>query len=623
MKKLLVFFWLFSISFKVLATEQRLTAIHPSNPSISWDENKDRFPIVLENLERKGTLTQTRVRAIESIHPYDTEAGRTVARPFQLDDLVYESLMLVDPVSPSEAMYPLIAQALRIADDMSYVVFEIHPQARFQDGAAVTGDDVIYSLDVYKDSGREHRAKIDAVVQSTSSTATEVRFNLKTTGFASRRAIMQLAALKIVKPNTTGATEIGGIRVRFTPTGPYRLTQLGRARLSLIIDPAYWGRGLSTRRGFFNFRAIEIVTYADEMAARQSMVNDTANFLFESQPGAAAATLALLIQKNASIKHVEQASDTYGKRLPVLSFNTQNPAVQDWRVRQGILLAYDFEHINQMNYAGTLQRPLSLFQDGPLSPNGEPAPKVRALMEQCSAPAEAPFESHGHAQYAQITDKRIRLLTAMRLFQEAGLKVENGVLKRPLPDGNFVPVHLRLLVRDAELRAAQSFRSDLLRLGILVQVSSAEGDAFRIMRQTKEFDLVSGFEAFLDKEGRPSVSRFESRAASTMPCLNEMLRTLETSDPEGESHREVAEALVRVHQALSLSIFTGSPAKKNFFYDARLNLPGPEPKPEKMHLYGYWLDPQPPGVPFNGYYLPGYGSFGGCYDIGCLFGGMR
>ncbi len=607
MKKLLVFFWLFSISLTVQANEQHLTAIHPSNPSISWDENKDRFPLVLQHLERKGVLTQTRVKAIESIHPYDIEAGRAMSRPFQLDDLVYESLLLVDPVSPSEAMYPLIARRLRVPDDMSYVIFEIDPKARFQDGAAVTGDDVVYSLEVYKNSGRQQREQIDATVQSTNSTPGEVRFNLKTTGFASRRAIIQLAALKIVKQNTTGATEIGGIRVRFTPTGPYRLTQLGRARLSLIIDPAYWGRDLSTRQGFFNFRAIEIVTYADETAARQSMVNDSANFLFESQPGAAAATLALLRQKNQSIQHVEQTATKYGERLPVLSFNTQNAAVSDWRVRQAILLAYDFEYINQMNYAGTLQRPTSLFQDGPLTLTGQPRPNVKALMDQCSAPSLGTFESHGHAQYAQITDKRVRLLTAVRLLHEAGLKIENGVLKRPVADGSFVPVQLRLLVRDAELRSTHLFRSDLSRLGISVQVSSAEGEAFRIMRQTKEFDLVSGFEAFLDKEGRPSPDRFESRAASSLPCLKEMLSTLEATDPESESHRDTAEALVRIHQALHLSIFTGSPVKKNFFFDARLRVPGTDPNPEKMHLYGYWLDPQSPGAPFNGHYFPSRG----------------
>ena len=528
MKKLLVVFWLFSISLKAQANEQRLVAFHPSNNSFSWDQTNDRFPGVLEHVERKGVLTQTRVRAIDSIHPYDTEAGRTVSRPFQIDDLMYESLMLADPVSPSEARYPLIAQALRVPDDMSYVIFEID-----------------------------------------------------------------------------------------------RLTQLGRARLSLIIDPSYWGRGLSTRQGFFNFRAVEIITYADETAARQSMVNETANFLFESQPGAAAATLALLKQKNQNIKHVEQDTDNYGKRLPVLSFNIQNPAVKDWRVRQAILLAYDFEFINYAHYAGTLQRPLSLLQDGPLSPKGEPGPNVKALMDQCSAPSGGAFESHGHAQYAQITDKRIRLLTAMRLFQEAGLKVGNGTLKRPTGDGNFTPVQLRLLVRDTELRSAYMFRSDLSRLGVSVQVSSAEGDAFRVMRQTREFDLVSGFEGFLDKEGYPRVDRFESRAASQVPCLKEMLSILEGTDPESESYGEIAEALVRVHQALHLSIFTGSPLKKNFFFDARLNLPGTDSRPEKMHLYGYWLDPQPPGVPFHGYYLPNYGHFGGCYDIGCLFGGMR
>jgi hypothetical protein len=155
-----------------------------------------------------------------------------------------------------------------------------------------------------------------------------------------------------------------------------------------------------------------------------------------------------------------------------------------------------------------------------------------------------------------------------------------------------LPVQLNLLVREDELRSANLFAEDLIRLGFLVRIKSAQGEAFRNLSKTKEFDLESDDESFLDKEGRPNPLRFRSSSAATLPCIRNMIRDLEATDPETESHRDLSEAIARVHQALHLSIFTGSPVKKNYFFDAPLHLPpGTDPEPEKMHLYGYWLDP--------------------------------
>jgi len=611
-KNLLVFFWLFSISYSAAALEQRLTSFRRFGALTTGTETADHFAEIIPQVLPGGDLTVSRVNAIESLHPYDFDDGRPVPRPALIDDLFYESLLLSDPVAESGRMYPLLAQALRVPDDLSHVIFEINPHARFQDGTPVTAADVLFSVEVLKKSSRALKDQFEEVVKSVTAGGSEVKFELTTTGQASRHAIMFLASIKIVKPNTTGAVEVGGIRVNFTPSGPYRMTRLGRSRLSLIIDPSYWGRDLSTRKGFFNFRAVDVAASPNEHSARLSVANDETNFFFESQPWAAPSTMALIKAKNAHIQHIEEDARS-GSGNPSLSFNLDSPAVIDWRVRQAILLAFDFEEINRVFFGDTLRRPLSLLESGPLAPQGLPSNSVQALMDSCPIPQLGAFETYGHSQYAAIADKRVRLLTAMRLLQEAGYKLENGIIRRPLADGSYTPFILRLLVKENQMRSLFHFRTDLQRLGILVNITGVDGENFRALQSTGNFDLISTDEAFVDQYGWPNPHKLKLYGARNLPCLQNMLRTLEKEEAKSQAYRDNAEAIARVHQALHLNIFTGAPAKKNFFVDQRLNIPS-KLSIEKIHMYGYWIEPTYPDQ------MPLYWPGGGCLDIGCLFG---
>ena len=84
-----------------------------------------------------GTLTTARLGLIGSVHPYAHSNGIYEERPEIVDDLMYESLLLEDPSLMSERMFPLIASGVRVAEDLSYVTFEIDSRARFNDGLAI------------------------------------------------------------------------------------------------------------------------------------------------------------------------------------------------------------------------------------------------------------------------------------------------------------------------------------------------------------------------------------------------------------------------------------------------------------------------------------------------------
>ncbi len=67
--------------------------------------------------------------------------------------LLFEPLM-TSPPDEISADYGLIAKSVEVPDDLSYVIYNLRPEARFHDGEPITADDVVYSFSLLKEKGR-------------------------------------------------------------------------------------------------------------------------------------------------------------------------------------------------------------------------------------------------------------------------------------------------------------------------------------------------------------------------------------------------------------------------------------------------------------------------------------
>lgn len=577
MKKFLILCGLFTApALSLAATEHRLLAIQRFGVPVSWSEKQEKFPQVFSSLAVQGNLVMARVQSIESIHPYDFDDGRPRSRPALIDDLVYESLLLPDPVGDSEKMYPLIARAVRVAADLSYVVFELDPRARFQDGTAVKGQDVVYSVGEYKKSHLSYRARFDAAVKAIQPADQEVRFDLNTKGQASRDAIMMLARIKIVKPNTTGAPRIGGLPVNYTATGPYVINQLGRSRINLIKSMYYWADRTPVRTGFFNFRSIELLAVADVTAARLVVLNGQANYYLETQPAAAGAFKTMLEKKKSPLELSEEKAPLATRPVNSLFLNWKRPVLADARIRRALLLAFDFDSANRIYAGNELTRPASLLSGSEIEPKGKPNPEVEKLLAQCELPPDD-IEDHGYALYASNGDKRLRLEQAALLLSQAGI---TPGAKLPLTAVAADPNDIRLL---------QLLRSDLARLGVDLNVTKMNDNAaLAQMMATGEYDIAPISEGFLSPEGWPRADLLNPQIAAH-DCISKLAHKMREETPDSEGYRDAADALSRAHQMLALSIFTGQLEKNHYFMDARIQVPSGLSR-ERIYMYGYWLD---------------------------------
>jgi ABC-type oligopeptide transport system substrate-binding subunit len=565
------------------------------------------FPYIVSRGVARGSLNLATVGPITSIAPYDYDNGKLSARPETVDELLYESLMSEDPLGRADRLYPLVAEAVRVPDDFSYVVFEIDKNARFSDGVDVTGSEVYMSYLNYKLSTAELRDYLSRTVANVIPATKEIRFELKVTGQEARDAIMTLARMKILKTNTTGNPTMGGIPVRFTGTGPYTVTQLSSGKITLLKNQFYWGSQIPTRKGFFNFRQVDITSFTNQEGAEKALGGSQLNYFVEDRQTAVkeltdrltqnVSTLSLRTEPRALVKEAKHS----------FIFNVSRPALRDIRVRKALMLAYDYDLINQIYFLNQLKRPSSLIDGTGNEPAGPPPSAVQTILSRCELPSWKgdAFENYGNALYRQLPDKRTRLLSVMRLLQEAGYSLSDQRLFRTDNDGKKVPLRLKFLAFSAnDINRLVFFKNELVSLGIDAEVLTLVTRAqFEETVLSGDYDLVPSDERLVSLDLIPRVdlamnlfgskqSGPEHRSSKGLyhisdPCLDGLIEEMSHYTPASTTYYAYAQALARAQQILYLNIFAGDSMVTNFFTDRRFGIPGALSY-SGMASFGYW-----------------------------------
>ena len=106
------------------------------------------FDTVNPNAPKGGELKLAIVGTFDSLNPYILKG---TAAP-QLRDLTFETLLSRSPNEPL-SFYGLVAESVEVAPDRSWVVFNINPKAKWQDGKPITAKDVAFSYQTFLEHG--------------------------------------------------------------------------------------------------------------------------------------------------------------------------------------------------------------------------------------------------------------------------------------------------------------------------------------------------------------------------------------------------------------------------------------------------------------------------------------
>ena len=407
----------------------------------------------------------------------------------QVRGFVIESLMARGH-DEAFTLYGLIAKSVETDDARTFVTFHIDPKARFSDGKPVLAEDVLFSWSLLRDKGRpNHRQYYAKVAKAEAIDPLSVRFDLS--GANDRELPLILGLMPVLPKHAIDAATFEETSMAApTGSGPYRVTAVKPgASVTLTRNPNYWGRDLPVNRGLWNFDEIRLDFYREANGQFEAFKRGLYDFRVETEPlrwhdgyDFPAARSGEVI-RDAIKTGLPQPSE-------FLVFNTRRAMFADIRVRQALMLLFNFEWINRNYFFGLYARTGSFFAGSELSAYGRPAgDQERDLLKPyASIPPDILDGSYRLPVSDASGRDRAALRRALSLLAEAGYQLDGTVLRQR---SSKTPLTFEILVttRDQE-RIALAYQRDLKRAGIEASVRAVDAVQFDQRRLGFDFDMI-------------------------------------------------------------------------------------------------------------------------------------
>ena len=442
------------------------------------------LPYVNPDAPKGGRIVFGEGGSFDSMNPFILK-GKA---PAGLAALTVETLMGRSYDEPF-ALYGLLAETIEVGPEREWVQFTLRDTARFSDGSPVTVEDVIYSFELLGTKGHARYqgawAKI-ASMEKIGERSVKISFNV---------VDRELPLILGLRPILKKAQWEGKAFDESSPevvigSGPYVVDrfELGRY-VSYVKNPDWWGKDLAFNRGLHNldevrydyfgdasvifeaFKAGDLTSYREANTAKWS-----SNYDF---PAVAAGDVV-----KSEIPH-QRPSGING-----LVFNTRRPIFADWRVREALIQAFNFEFINATLNGGVEPRITSYYSNSELGMGTGPATgKVLDLLQPFVADL-LPGAIDGYV--LPVSDgteaNRAGIRRATELLTEAGWTVQDGVLKNAGGEPFTFDV---LLVQGADETQGivNIYAEALKRLGIAMTVTVVDSAQYTERTNLYDFDM--------------------------------------------------------------------------------------------------------------------------------------
>ncbi len=436
--------------------------------------------------------------------------------------LIYDTLM-VEAQDELSVFYPRLAESVELAEDLSWMVFTLHPAARFQDGVAVTADDVAWSYEQVMAHGQPFLRSVFADVATVEVLdASRVRFRFHTTG--TMTPLVRAAQLTVLPRHwwTAEGRSLGDGTLEAPPgSGPYRLVEVDAGRrLVYERDPDYWGADLPVSRGHWNFDRITVDYYLDR------------DVMFEAFRGGAFDYRRSFSSRNWATGYdipAAEDGDLLRLEVPVVDFrgmqgfffNIRDPRFADRRVRQALTLLFNFEFVNETIMHGLYRRIDSYFPGSDYAARGLPEGLERALLED-HADALAPAVLTEPFTLPTNDGRRLsrdNLRAALALLEEAGWGLQEG---RLVDRETGEPFAFEILMRTGgglEPHAG-AFVDMLEQAGIDARLRLVDPAQWQARYQDRDFEVIVFAYTFFPPPGSQLANRFAGAAAEDLGSAN-------------------------------------------------------------------------------------------------------
>ncbi|MDE1163876.1 MAG: extracellular solute-binding protein [Pseudomonas sp.] len=455
------------------------------------------FDWVNPDAPKGGTVRIMAFGTFDTLNPYTFKGSSPVTTPNflqygvnELNETLMSGTGLYDP-SGDEATssYGLIAQSVEYSEDRSWVVFNLRPEARFNDGQPITASDVAFSYHLLLKQGHPlYRTNLQEVQRVDVLNAHRVRFVFKRSG--NPLLILRLGELPVLSRHYWKGRDFQA--TTFEPpvgSGPYRITQVQPGR-RLVFERVkdWWGKDLPVNRGKYNYDRVEVEFYRDADVAFEAFKAGEFDLYIEHQAknwdngyNYPAVRRGEVIK--AEIKH-KIPTQTQG-----LFMNTRRAALSDIRVRQALGLLLDFEWTNKALFNSAYKRATSYYPNSEFAASGLPVGQEWLLLSpyRDQLPATLFTEPFSVPSTDGNGIPRETLRKALGLLADAGWTF-NG---QRLQDKNGRPMRVELLLVNPNLeRILQPYVENLENIGIDAHLRTVDRAQYKQRLDQFDFDMI-------------------------------------------------------------------------------------------------------------------------------------
>ena len=403
--------------------------------------------------------------------------------------LMFESLM-VGSEDDALGEYGLIAESVEVPDDLSWVIYNLRPEAKFSDGSPITADDVIWSLETLKTEGAPtYRFYYKNIAKAEKLGPHRVKFVFS--GPRNRELPQITGELPVL--SKAYWSKVGFDRTTLDPpvtSGPYTIASFEPNRYVVLKrNPDYWGRDLPVRRGLYNYDEIRYDFYRDETVALEAFKAGLYDYRFESASKTWATGYDFpALTRGAVIK--EEVPNKLPTGMQGFAFNLRREKFGDINLREALDLAFDFQWSNKHLFYGQYVRTESYFSNTELASQGLPSKKELKLLEPLRGQIPDPVFTQEYKE--PETDgsgvPRANLRKAASLLQKAGYTFDKGRLLDPK---THRPLTIEfLLAQPAFERVVTPYLQNLKRLGIGGNIRTIDPAAYQNRVRDFDFDAV-------------------------------------------------------------------------------------------------------------------------------------
>lgn len=454
---------------------------------IKYKEGFTHFDYVNPDAPKGGALRLSAIGTFDSLNPYIVKGSPASG----LGELTTPTLMTQTYDEPF-TMYGYVADTAELADDRSSVTFNLNKDAKWDDGEALTADDVVWSFKTLTTEGAPfYKAYFADVTDVKADGPLKVTFNFAAKN--NRELPLIVGQMPILPKHYWDGKNFA--ESTLTPpvgSGPYKISAVVPGRsIEYTRNADWWAKDLAVNKGRYNFDKISFSYYRDQNVALEAFFagefdiqQENVAKLWQTAYNAPAITDGRIIKQE--IENDRPAG------LQGFLYNIRRPVFADPKVREALAYAFDFEWENKQFAFGSYVRTRSYFQNSDLAATGLPSEAELKLLEpfRGKIPDDVFTTEYNPPKTDGSGNNRANLKKAADILDAAGYKLG--------ADG--VRVHEKTGVRlafeftesnPAFERWILPFTQNLKRLGVAATFRVIDDAQYTNRMQNFDFDMTT------------------------------------------------------------------------------------------------------------------------------------